>query len=119
MQIDHRIPYEVIGDVPENEPEPKDYMLLCGSCNRAKSWSCEHCPNWLTEKSPDICSSCYWGKPDSYRHIALRAIRRIDVVWLEGEVEHYEKLREEAESMGTPIPEYVKAIIALHIREKG
>lgn len=45
LQVDHRIPYEVLGDVEANNRRAGDYMLLCGSCNRAKSWSCEHCIN--------------------------------------------------------------------------
>lgn len=36
LQIDHRIPYEV-GSDPKGKPILTDYMLLCGSCNRAKS----------------------------------------------------------------------------------
>ncbi|MEK6798856.1 MAG: HNH endonuclease [Planctomycetota bacterium] len=44
LQIDHRVPYEVAGD-EEGEPDPAQFMLICGSCNRAKSWSCEHCRN--------------------------------------------------------------------------
>ena len=47
LQIDHRIPFEVQGDVPGAEPKLNDYMLLCGSANRAKSWSCQHCVNWV------------------------------------------------------------------------
>src|SRR3990172_7123007 len=38
LQIDHRVPYEVAGDAPNPEWDPVDYMLICGSCNRAKSW---------------------------------------------------------------------------------
>ncbi|MBZ0308561.1 MAG: HNH endonuclease [Anaerolineae bacterium] len=49
LQIDHCIPYEIAG---ETERQINEYMLLCGSCNRAKSWSCEHCTNWLETKSP-------------------------------------------------------------------
>ena len=80
LQIDHRVPYEVAGETVSGERPSHDYMLLCGSCNRAKSWSCEHCPNWLEEKSSDVCGTCYWGSPESYKHVALRAIRRLDVV---------------------------------------
>ena len=109
LQIDHRIPYEVSGEPPERVLE--EYMLLCGSCNRAKSWSCEHCPNWTEEKDPDLCHSCYWGNPDSYQHIALRAIRRLDIVWTEDEVERYEALRRRAEELGRELPEFVKAIL--------
>lgn len=53
LQVDHRVPYEVSGDVKDRESE--NFMLLCGSCNRAKSWSCEHCGNWKTEKKPPVC----------------------------------------------------------------
>jgi hypothetical protein len=52
LQLDHRIPYEVGGE-PEC-PALGEYMPLCGSCNRAKSWSCEHCANWLEKKDPAI-----------------------------------------------------------------
>lgn len=38
LQIDHRIPYGVSGDA-KGEPEPAEFMPICGSCNRAKSWS--------------------------------------------------------------------------------
>ena len=52
LQIDHRIPYEVAGDGVAETLDVKDYMLVCGSCNRAKSWSCEHCPNGCDAKDP-------------------------------------------------------------------
>lgn len=42
LQIDHRIPYEIGG---EPELQPENFMLVSGSANRAKSWSCEHCKN--------------------------------------------------------------------------
>lgn len=98
LQIDHCIPYEVAGEPPGRVLE--EYMLLCGSCNRAKSWSCEHCPNWTDEKNPNLCNSCYWGSPESYQHIALRVVRRLDIVWTEDEVERFEVLRRRAENLG-------------------
>ena len=42
LQIDHRVPYEVGGDDKSETLNPDDFMLLSGSANRAKSWSCEH-----------------------------------------------------------------------------
>ena len=66
LQIDHRIPYEVGGE-SAGDPETPRFMLLCGSCNRAKSWSCEHCENWTTERSPEICQTCYWASPRKSR----------------------------------------------------
>lgn len=109
LQIDHRVPYEVGGE-PGGVRAPDDYMLLCASCNRAKSWSCEHCINWLTTKDANVCLKCYWGVPESYVHIALRNVRRIDIVWDSGEVEVFEKLK--AHSGSETMPEYVKRILA-------
>lgn len=48
LQIDHRVPYRVAGEAVSHSLE--DFMLICGSCNRAKSWSCENCPNWRGSK---------------------------------------------------------------------
>lgn len=116
LQVDHRVPYEVSGDSQEAEKSLLEYMLLCGSCNRAKSWSCEHCVNWLELKSPEICRSCYWAHPESYKHIALQPIRRLDIVWNESEVETYEKLKQQAETLHELMPEYVKAVIKRHLK---
>lgn len=110
LQVDHRIPYEVCGD-SEAARKTDDYMLLCGSCNRAKSWSCEHCVNWLEDKSPEACLSCYWAHPEFYRHIALRPIRRLDVVWSEDEIKTYERLRQKADELDVSFPDYVKRIL--------
>jgi len=115
LQIDHRVPYAVAGDIVVGERKPDDYMLLCGSCNRAKSWSCEHCVNWLETKKPELCQTCYWASPESYRHIALRPIRRLDLVWLEQEVTAYERLQERAQKMRKTMPGYVKSVLRRHI----
>ena len=55
LQIDHRIPFEVAGDNPDEKENTDDYMLLSGSANRAKSWSCEHCLNWRELRKLEIC----------------------------------------------------------------
>lgn len=115
LQIDHRVPYEVAGDDPNYDRAVEEYMLLCGSCNRAKSWSCEHCLNWKEIKNPGLCWTCYWAQPGSYKHIALQPIRRLDVVWAEDEVEIYEKLRSQAQALEETMPDHVKAVIKSHI----
>ena len=115
LQVDHRVPYEILGGIRDPKRDVKDYMLLCASCNRAKSWSCEHCPNWLEEKSPRICSDCYWTSPESYMHIALREVRRLDVLWDENDMRIYEKLKHRAEESKHTIPDYVKKIIMEHL----
>lgn len=118
LQIDHRIPFEVAGDVPENTGSAADYMLLCASANRAKSWSCEHCANWRDLKNPDVCRKCYWAYPDSYEHVAMRPIRRLDIVWSgKEEVEVFEELKRKTESLQKRMPAYVKEIIRKHVQE--
>lgn len=112
LQVDHRVPFEIAGD--QLPREIKAHMLLCAACNRAKSWSCEHCPNWIT-KSPAICNQCYWAFPQDYTHIALREVRRIDIIWNEAEVQIYDELKEAAEIASFPIPDYVKLIVAQHL----
>jgi hypothetical protein len=114
LQIDHRVPYEVAGEAEELKVD--DFMLLCGSANRAKSWSCEHCENWKSIKDKRICLSCYWAFPESYRHVAMRQIRRIDLIWQGEEVEQYETLKSEAVHSGVAIPQFVKDVLAKALR---
>src|SRR5574341_52338 len=117
LQVDHRVPYEVAGDMIAAELDPDQYMLVCGSCNRAKPWSCEHCANWIDEKSPQVCLKCYWGNPTDYAHIALREIRRADILWTEGEVQIYDHLRRFAVANRTPLPDYVKRTVAKFLED--
>lgn len=111
LQIDHRVPYEVAGDGDGDDLKPEDFMLLCGSANRAKSWSCEHCRNWTELKKREICLSCYWANPENYQHIAMRQIRRLDLLWQGEEIAIYEKLKSEARDLSKEIPAFVKEII--------
>ncbi len=119
LQVDHRVPFEVCGDRPETKPSPDDFMLLCGSANRAKSWSCEHCVNWRELKKPEVCRSCYWAYPDNYTHVAMRPVRRADVLWNESEIEDYEGLKRQTERLQKNIPSYVKEIIRAHLTGEG
>nr|WP_317108680.1 HNH endonuclease [Chroococcidiopsis sp. SAG 2025] len=112
LQIDHRIPFEIDG---EPELSPEHFMLLCGSANRAKSWSCEHCENWSIIKDKSICLSCYWAYPESYTHIAMQQVRRIDIMWQEEEIDLYENLKHQATELNKEIPEFIKEIIEREI----
>jgi 5-methylcytosine-specific restriction endonuclease McrA len=108
-QVDHRVPFEVGG-----EPDTGDdavFQVLCGSCNRKKSWSCEHCQNWAQARNPTICSTCYWAGRDEYEHIAMQQQRRVDLVWQQEEVGDYEKLREKARMAVEAVPEYIKQLL--------
>src|SRR5262249_222068 len=101
-------------------PEVTEYMPLCGSCNRAKSWSCEHCDNWLERKDPAICATCYWASPEDYDHVAMRQMRRLDVDW-EGEgVAEFDAVANAAEEKQEAMPEFVKTVLRRAFgREKG
>ena len=111
LQIDHRVPYEVAGDGEEVGLKPEDFMLLCGSANRAKSWSCEHCENWKNLKKREVCLTCYWASPENYGHIAMRQVRRLDLIWQGDEVATFERLKQQAHNLAVEIPAFVKRII--------
>ena len=109
LQADHRIPYEVAGEALAGELDP--YQVLCGSCNRKKSWDCEHCRNRLEIGNPEICRDCYWAEPTAYNHIAMQQQRRADVVWIGDEVQDFERLRHQARRHHTTVPTEIKNIV--------
>lgn len=92
-------------------------MLLCASANRAKSWSCENCLNWKIKDSQN-CLFCYWAFPDTYKHIAMRDVRRLDVMWTGEETNEYDEIKKEAKENKKKTPDYVKAILRKHLRQK-
>ncbi len=80
LQIDHRVPYQVAGESLKDNQSP--YMVLCGSCNRRKSWVCEHfCANFATAKRVGVCKECYWADPNNHKHVATEKVRRVDIAW--------------------------------------
>ncbi len=115
LQIDHRIPFEIAGE-SEDADNLEEYMLLSPSANRAKSWSCENCENWQLKDS-NHCVSCYWAHPEDYTHIAMRDIRRLDLLWSGEQVADYAKLRDLAGSSQETMPEYVKNVISRFLEQ--
>ena len=109
LQIDHRIPYEVGGDAEELDPAA--FLLVCGSCNRAKSWSCEHCKNWTEVKDPMLCITCIWASPHQYEHIALEHRRSLTVTWVGDEVDEHDSIVGQAAADGVDVHEFVKATL--------
>jgi len=111
LQIDHRVPYQVAGDsLTEN------FMLVCRSCNRSKSWACEHCPNWLEHHDINICLTCYWCSPIQYDHVAMTAIKRLELIWQQDETPIYEALRQLANSDNQSLSEFVKQLLSRYVR---
>lgn len=89
LQVDHRVPYEIGGEKPADAID--DFMLLCPSANRAKSWTCEHCENWV-RRDPAFCLRCFWANPDDYDHVAGQYQKVVNVVFTGDEIEDYRKL---------------------------
>ena len=116
LQIDHRVPYEVGGDIEDRATE--HFMLLCGSCNRAKSWSCEHCENWRTFKKPAVCLQCYWGNPKKYNHIALEQVRRLDLQWNGDEIQYYDAIKLTADQQNVELPTFIKQVLEERARRE-
>jgi hypothetical protein len=109
LQIDHRIPYEIVGEEVGSEQAPEKFMLLSGAVQRQKSWSCEHCQNFLLLRDPNNCKTCYWAYPEEYSHVALQPVRRIDILWREDEIKDFEAAMELSEKKNISLQEYIKA----------
>jgi hypothetical protein len=111
LQVDHRIPYQVSGDSGLANQDVSVFMLLSGSSQRAKSFSCEQCRNFVELRDPAICATCYWAFPESYGHVAMRQVRRADIVWEDAEVAEFDALTEGAEAAGLTLADYVKRLL--------
>ena len=109
LQVDHRVPYEVAGESLSDDLS--QLMLLCGSCNRGKAWSCQHCRNCTEIKKVKNCQTCYWATPINYQHMALVQIRRVDLGWEGEEVKIYDKLRAKSKKRGVSVQDLVKDIL--------
>ncbi|MBI4363123.1 MAG: HNH endonuclease [Euryarchaeota archaeon] len=109
LQIDHRIPYEVAGE--EGMEGASGFMLVCGSCNRAKSWSCEACRNWKEFKKVSVCGSCFWASPKEYSHIAMEERRSLTLTWHGPETEDYDRVKAEAMRRRQSVQEFAKHLL--------
>ena len=90
LQVDHRIPYEIGGE--QNTNDISHFMLLSASANRAKSWTCEHCKNWI-KKNIGICKHCFWAFPEDYNHVAGKMEKVIPVVFTGDAIADYDALQ--------------------------
>lgn len=113
LQTDHRVPYEVAGD-PKGKLNPEEFMLLCSSCNRSKSWICEHCDNWKGDHIISICNTCMLCSPHNYKHVAMKQIRSLTLTWNEEETQDYDRLQRDSIEMGKSINDYIKHILKQH-----
>ena len=87
------------------------WSLLTSAATKLMQFG-EHCENWNSTKDKNICLSCYWAFPEKYSHVAMRQIRRVDLVWQGAEVAQYDKLKADAAKAGLEIPQFVKEVLA-------
>lgn len=110
LQIDHRVPYYISGDI-QGERNPDDFMLLSKSMQRAKSWDCEHCQNLLENFDVEICKTCYWAYPKSYKHVAMKEMRSINITWEGSEVAEFDRMDQACKENGKTVQDYLKSIV--------
>lgn len=107
LQIDHRIPYQVSGDMVSNDDDLTKFMLLSGAAQRQKSWSCEHCKNLLVTKDPSICANCYWASPEKYTHVAMKQERSITLIFSGDRLALFEKIEADSAKEKTTIQSFI------------
>ena len=108
LQIDHRIPYYISGDI-KGERNPDEFMLLSKSMQRAKSWDCEHCENIANHFNIEICRNCYWASPERYTHVAMKEMRSTNLTWEGKEVKSYDRMESRCREEGRTIQDYLKS----------
>jgi 5-methylcytosine-specific restriction endonuclease McrA len=106
LQVDHCVPFEVAGERLSGTDDA--FLVLCGSCNRTKSWACEHCPNW-SQRDQTVCQCCYWAGPPEFAHVATIAQFRIDLVWSGGELADCTRILESALQSNRSIQDEIKS----------
>jgi hypothetical protein len=111
LQIDHRVPYRIAGDIGLRDHDLKSFMLLDASSQRAKSWSCEKCPNMLPgRRDVEVCRTCFWAYPEDYKHVATLQIRRTHIVWQDEFVPVHDKLQQIAAEEGLTLSELIRQL---------
>jgi 5-methylcytosine-specific restriction endonuclease McrA len=109
LQVDHRIPHEIAGEV--DQFRLADFQMLCGPCNRSKSWTCEReCPNW-TKRSVAVCATCIWASPEGYKHIATHQRRQVTLTWDGADVEMFDGIRVAAQAEGVDVATHLQRLL--------
>ncbi len=116
LQIDHRIPYRISGDAGLEDHDVESYMLLDASSQRAKSWTCENCPN-MKARDASVCKTCYWASPEDYKHVATEQIRRTDIAWQGKDVSVHDRLKRQADKDGSTVAELIRSLARQKTKE--
>lgn len=115
FQVDHRVPYEVAGESADPADSDK-FMALCATCQRRKSWSCEHCANWKLRIGA-TCRTCIWADPLDYKHIAMEDVRSLTLVFAGSDAARFDRLRATIGASNLSVAA-VRAVLAIDAPEK-
>ena len=76
-------PVRSTGDTDSPQQHPEAFMLVCGSCNRAKFWSLRNtAPIWLIQRSSCMYKLLHLeANPVTYQHVATQNVRRTNLIW--------------------------------------
>ncbi len=119
LSIDHRIPFQVVGERFMADDHPEAFMLIAVGLQRVKSWSCEHCSNGTGARKAEVCRRCFWAHPEDYDHIATEQRRRVDLVWIGKEIKEYNALARLARRAGAPVAGYLKSLLGKMLGDLG
>jgi hypothetical protein len=78
LQVDHRVPFSLVGNSLMRSEGFASLQPLCPSCNSAKENACTDCV--ISTKDFECCRTCYWAYPNKYEHIATRIEQRLTLV---------------------------------------
>ena len=102
LQIDHRIPFSLVGNAEVERDGLAAVQALCPSHNTAKQHACKACEMFRSRDSSQ-CRGCYWAYPDQYQHIAGQRERRLTVVAHDGQEPALQQLRSQAVGLGLSV----------------
>jgi len=76
--------------------------------------SCEHCPNWIKDKKPATCQTCFWCQPFAVRPHRHAESPTLNLAWGDKEVAEYDRLVALSNKAEVELPDFVKAVLRKH-----
>ena len=93
-------------------------MLVTRSLNRRESWEYENCENFVGGE-PEICPTTYWAYPDGlWKHVDMREQRRVDVEWIDDEVDEYDTFAQQADHLRLTVAEAIKRVAKAELNRR-
>ena len=109
LQVDHRVPYQVAGEALKDSKEP--YMVLCGSCNRKKSWPASTARTLWNQAGREVPIVLLGEsrEPHACRDIAYTS--RGHLIWQGEETRSFDDFRSKCKNEGKSIEAGIKEMM--------